>query len=118
MRARRVALLCGIFAGLLLLLAALLTLLGGLVDVAFGHLAVRGVLATAGTFLVEGVLGFLMIVFAAIGSRRSADVVVASGVALVLLALVTWVFVGVSALLLLGGLLALLSGIFLLIGRA
>ena len=118
MRARRIALLCGVIGGLLLLLAALLTLLSGLVDVAFGHLAVRGVLATAGTFLIEGVLGFLMIVFAGLGSRRSTDAVVASGAALVLLALVTWIFVGVSALLLLGGLLALLSGIFLLVGRA
>jgi hypothetical protein len=116
-RARRIGLLCGVFGGLFLLLAALVTLLGGLVELALGHLAVRGVVATAGNFLVEGVLGFLMIVFAAMGAHRSADAAVAAGASLILLALVTWIFVGVSALLLLGGLLALIGGIFLLIGR-
>ena len=117
MRARRVALLCGVLAGILLLLAALATLVGGVIDLALGHVEARGFVAAAGSFFVEGILGALMIAFAAIGSHRSTDVRMGAGVAMLLFGLVTWLFVGDSPLLLLGGLFALLSGIFLFLER-
>lgn len=107
----------GVFGGLLLLLAALGILVGGIFDLALGHLGAGALLDKVGMFFVELVLGFLMIILAAVGSRSFSDSHVGAGVGLIVLAVATWVFVGVSVLLLLGGLLGLLGGIFLLVER-
>jgi len=117
MENRRLGFLFGLLGAILLLLAALIALVGGLAEAVVGHDVFRGATAAIGGFVVDLVLALLLGFFALIGSRRSGDMRSASGVILILLALVIWLLIGGGVLLLLAGLMALIAGVLLLLAR-
>jgi hypothetical protein len=105
---RRLALIFGVIAAVLLVVDAILRFLVGVVFLATGReLAALGSVNEAVIFLVLGlVIGF----FSVMGRSRSADSSLAVGVILVVLALVGWLALGFA-----GSLLAILAAVFTLI---
>ena len=117
MRNERAGFLLGVIGGILYLLSAVLTLLGGTVLALLGHGGPYGLLNAAGGFVVQAAIGILALVFASVAVRSGRESGLAGGVVLVLLALVTWLVVGRSVLLILGGLLVLIGGVLLILER-
>ena len=115
---RRLALIFGVLAAVLLVLDAVLRFFLGVVLLASGraHAAV-GSVGGAVVFLVVGlIVGF----FAVLGRTRDADRSLAAGLVLIVLALVGWLALGFggSLLAILAAIFALISGIlFLVAGR-
>ncbi len=105
---RRLALIFGVIAAVLLVVDALLRFLVGAIFLATGReLAALGSANEAVIFLVLGlVIGF----FAILGRSREADRSLAVGIILVVLALVGWLALGFA-----GSVLALLAAVFTLI---
>ncbi len=115
---RRLGFVFAVIGGLLLFVAGLVELTGGVADIVFYHGSASGFLSTPGEFFVVVVIGLLVLFFGAIGSRPGPDYSLAGGSVLFLLALFTWLLLGLSPLLLLGGLFALIAGVLVLLGRA
>ncbi len=108
----------GLIAATLLILAALLRFLAGIVFAVSG----RGFLALGSLdgAVILLVLGLLIGFFAILGRSREADRSIAAGVLLVVLAVVGWLALGFgnSLLAILGAVFTLISGIlFLVVGR-
>ncbi|MGI0131467.1 MAG: hypothetical protein ACREDE_07195 [Thermoplasmata archaeon] len=104
------------------LVGGLLIVVGGLIAVAFGfaNLLVGHVMAGAGALdeaVVLFVVGALVLLFAHLGVHAGKDRSVASGVLLVVLAVLGWAVLGLgtNVVALVGGLLALLAGVLYLI---
>jgi hypothetical protein len=115
---RRLALVFGVVGALLLILAAVIRLVVGVVFLAAGHgYDAFGAVTGAVIFFVVGLLiGF----FAVLGRSRSGDRSFAVGVILIVLAFVGWLALGFagSVLAILAAVFALISGIlFLVAGR-
>ncbi|HTT16833.1 MAG TPA: hypothetical protein VMH49_05710 [Thermoplasmata archaeon] len=107
------------------MVGGLLTLVGGLVAVIFGavDLALGRAFGAAGALseaVVLFVVGALVLLFAHLGAHGWKERPVASGVMLVILAVVGWAVMGTGAnvLALIGGILALLAGVLYLIEPA
>lgn len=98
----------GILGALLLVLAAVVRFLLGVVFLATGHGYLGlGSLTESVLYLVLGlVVGF----FAFVGSRRGSDQAMVAGIVLIVLAVLGWLVLGFG-----GSLLALLGGVFALI---
>lgn len=105
---RRLGLIFGVVAAVLLVVDALLRFLVGIVFLATGReLAALGSADEAVIFLVLGlVIGF----FAVLGRSRGADRSLAVGIILIVLALVGWLALGFGS-----SLLAILAAVFTLI---
>lgn len=115
---RRLALIFGVIGAVLLVAAAAIRLLVGVVLLATGHqLDALGSVNEAVVFLVVGlIIGF----FSILGRSRGADRSVTVGVVLIVLALVGWLALGFgsSVLAILGAVFTLIAGIlFLVAGR-
>jgi hypothetical protein len=115
---RRIALIFGVIAAVLLVADAVLRFLAGIVFFATGRgLAALGSADEAVLYLVVGlVIGF----FAILGRSRGADRSLAIGIVLIVLAIVGWLALGFggSVLAILAAVFALISGIlFLVAGR-
>ena len=99
----------GLLGAALLVVDGLLRAVGGVVALAIGHPA-RAVGAWEGSVLFL-VVGFLVAFFALIGRAGTGERGVASGVVLVVLAVVGWLLLGLG-----GGLLGVIGSLFVLIG--
>jgi hypothetical protein len=104
------------------LVGGLLILVGGLVALAFGvaDLVVSHALAAAGALseaIVLFVVGGLVLLFAHMGEHGWRDRAFATGVMLVILAVIGWAVLGLGSnvVALIGGILALLAGVLYLI---
>ena len=105
---RRLAMIFGVLAAVLLVLASLVRFLVGVAFLATGHqFAALGAGGEAVIFLV---LALLIGFFALFGRSRTPDRSVAAGVILVVLAIVGWLALGFA-----GSLLAILAAVFTLI---
>ncbi|MGA9839712.1 MAG: hypothetical protein WBF81_00830 [Thermoplasmata archaeon] len=105
---RHLALVFGVIAAVLLVLAAIVRFVLGVLFLATGrHLEALGSVAGSVIFIV---LGLLIGFFAVLGRSRHGDGSVAVGAVLVVLAIVGWLFLGFA-----GSLLAIIAGILTLI---
>ena len=105
---RGIAAVFGFVGAALLVIQALFDLVRGVVYLAFGHgIRALGPFDQAVIFLV---LAAVVVLFSILGAVRSKDRAIVSGVVLIVLAIVGWIFVGFGS-----GVLALLAGIFILI---
>jgi hypothetical protein len=113
---RRLGMLFGLLGAALLVVEGILRAVGGFVSLTFGH-GGRAVGAWEGSVLFF-VVGLLVGFFALIGRSGSGDRGLASGVLLIVLAILGWALLGFGTGLfaLLGGLLALIGGILFLVG--
>jgi hypothetical protein len=115
---RRLGFLFGLLGGLLLVLAALVRFLLGVVFLATGH-GYLG-LGSIGESILYLVLGLVVGLFAFLGRRGPADRALTAGIVLIVLSLVGWLTLGFggSLLALLGAVFALIAGIvFVVAGR-
>jgi len=112
---RWIAHLFGLIGGALVIVGGLVTAAFGFGSLLLGH--AFGGLATLGEAIVLVVVGGLILLFAYLGEHEWSARPVASGVLLVLLALIAWAVLGLgpSILALLGGIFALLAGALYLI---
>ncbi len=108
----------GLAGGLLLIVGGVVSLAFGLADAVTGH--VFGAIAGVGTAVALGVIGALVLLFAHLASRGWSDRAGTCGVLLVVLAVVSWVVSagGLNVATLVGGILALVAGVLLLIEPA
>jgi hypothetical protein len=113
----RLGFLFGVLAGVLLFIAALVTLVGGLADLVSGGLSTRVLVNVTSRIILEVVIGLLFVFFAVIASRRQADYRLAGGIVLILLAVGTWVVLGLELFDALAGLFGLIGGILLLVAH-
>jgi len=113
---RRLARIFGVLGGALILLAGVLELLGSVSGALLGHASARSLVGGIDGALVDVAVAAVIVLFAVLGSRRSTDVRTASGAILVVVPVVVWFLLGTSALLLVGGLCALVAGLLLLVG--
>jgi hypothetical protein len=125
----RLGFLFGVFAGVLLFVAALITLAGGLATLVSSGLSAHALVNTTSTVILEVVFGLLFIFFAAVATRRTTtytpsgtytrpgDATLAGGVILIVLAIGTWYVLGLHIFEALAGLFGLIGGILLLLAR-
>lgn len=112
---RTIGHLFGLVGGLLIAVGGLVAMSFGIADLALGRaLAGAGALSEA---LVLFVVGALVVLFAHLGEHTWRDRPLASGVTLVLLAVIGWAVLGLGTnlLALVGGIFALLAGVLYLI---
>lgn len=112
---RTVGHLFGLVGGLLILVGGLVATLFGFAELLIGHvLSAAGVVSEA---IVLFVVGALVMVFAHMGEHAWRDRPVASGILLVILAVVGWAVLGLgtNVIALVGGIFALLAGVLYLI---
>lgn len=107
--------LLGLIGGALLTVGAVIAAAFGVADLILGHAA--SAMGASGETVVWVVLGGLVLLFAYLGEHDWKDKPVVSGVLLVLLALISWgvMALGVNALALVGGILAMVAGALYLI---
>lgn len=98
----------GLLGGILIALGGLVSLIVGAADLVLGHPI--GALGAVSEAIVLFVVGGLAIFIAWVGRRQWHDRPVASGVLLVVLAILGWVVLGVG-----GDLLALLGSLFVVL---
>ncbi|MGA8542139.1 MAG: hypothetical protein WB947_01135 [Thermoplasmata archaeon] len=113
---RTIGHLFGLVGGLLILVGGLVALAFGVADLVVGHtLASAGALSEA---IVLFVVGALVLLFAHMGEHAWKDRAFASGVMLVILAVVGWAVLGLGSNVaaLIGGIFALLAGVLYLVG--
>jgi hypothetical protein len=105
----------GLIGGALLLVGAVVATAFGVADMILGH--AFGALGALGEATLLAVVGGLVLLFAYLGEHEWKERPVASGVLLVLLALIGWAVAGagVNVLALIGGIFALLAGALYLI---
>jgi hypothetical protein len=105
----------GLLGGLMILLGALVSLVVGTVDLVVGR--PFGAAGEASAAVVLIVVGGLALFFAYLGHRAWSDRPVASGILLVLLAVVGWAVLGLGAnvIALIGALFVFLAGVLFLI---
>jgi hypothetical protein len=115
MEQARLGFLFGIFAGILLFLSALLTLVGGIATLAIHGFSTNLLLTATSRIILDVVIGLLFVFFAAIASRPRGDYTLAGGIILIILALGTWYVLGLGLLEALAGLFGLISGILLVL---
>jgi hypothetical protein len=108
----------GLVGGLLLLVGGLVAVIFGSVDLALGRML--GAANVLGEAVVLFVVGALVLLFAHLGEHAWKERPFATGVMLVVLAVISWAVLGISAnlLALVGGILALLAGVLYLIEPA
>jgi hypothetical protein len=105
----------GLIGGLLIVVGGLVAAAFGIADLIVGHtLAGAGAVAEA---IVLFVVGALVLLFAHMGEHAWRDRAFASGVMLVILAIVGWAVLGLGSnvVALIGGIFALLAGVLYLI---
>jgi hypothetical protein len=105
----------GLVGGLLILVGGLIALAFGIADGVIGHtLAAAGALSEA---MVLFVVGGLVLLFAHLGEHGWADRSFATGLMLVILAIIGWAVLGLGSnvVALVGGILVLLAGVLYLI---
>lgn len=117
MEQARLGFLFGIFAGILLFLGALLTVAGGIANLAVHGFSAHLLVNTTSRIILEVVIGLLFVFFAAISARRQGDFVLAGGIILIILSLGTWYVLGLGLLEALAGLFGLIAGILLILVR-
>ena len=116
---RNIAFLMGLLGALLLILAAVVDFVGGIIFLALNHATYALVGAWAHS-VIFAVVGVVIGLFAVIGRSSSRDGRVGSGVVLVVLAVVGWFGLGFGGelLALLGALFTLLAGILYLVSSS
>jgi hypothetical protein len=105
----------GLVGGLLILVGGVVAIAFGIADVVVGHaFAAAGALSEA---VVLFVVGALVLLFAHLGEHAWKDRTFATGLMLVILAIIGWAVLGLGSnlLALIGGILALLAGVLYLI---
>ncbi|HKS59865.1 MAG TPA: hypothetical protein VJS68_03705 [Thermoplasmata archaeon] len=119
MKPRELGRVFGLIGAGLLILAAALTFITGVVDL-FVNGNVRAGANVTGIAVEELVVGVLVVFFSILGGRTQRDYTLASGVILVVLAIAGALFLGLrgDVLAVLGILFALLGGVLLLVDRA
>lgn len=117
MQPDRLGFLFGVFAGILLFVAALVTFVGGLAQLVTGGFSTRVVVDTTSQIILEVVIGLLFAFFAAVAARRQGDFTLAGGIILVILAVGTWYVLGIHLFEALAGLFGLIGGILFLVAR-
>ncbi|HTW77038.1 MAG TPA: hypothetical protein VMG14_04650 [Thermoplasmata archaeon] len=105
---RRIGFLFGVLAAVLLLVAALLSLIVGIAFLVTG--AFHPAAGSIGASVIEVVVALLIGFFAFLGRGRGGDRSVTAGIVLIVLAVVGWLALGFG-----GSLLAILASIFALI---
>jgi hypothetical protein len=112
---REIGHLFGLIGGVLILAGGLFALAFGVTDLVLGHLAAAA--GSIGAAIVLFVVGALVVLFAHMADHDWKSRPFASGVVLVVLAIVGWAALGFGAniLALLGGIFALLAGVLYLI---
>ncbi|HTT15119.1 MAG TPA: hypothetical protein VMG81_05000 [Thermoplasmata archaeon] len=115
---RRLGLVFGILAAVLLIVDGLVQIVAGVFFLAVGS-GFGLVTATLSRAVILFVFGFLFGFLALLGHSRAEDRSLAAGIGLLVLALVGWLLVGLGSGLLgiLATILALLAGIFYLVAR-
>jgi hypothetical protein len=105
----------GLIGGALVIVGGVVAATFGLADFLLGH--VTGAMGALGEAIVLVIVGGLILLFAYLGEHEWKERPVASGVLLVILALVGWAVLGlgVNVLALVGGIFALLAGALYLI---
>ncbi|MGI0071147.1 MAG: hypothetical protein ACRECT_03650 [Thermoplasmata archaeon] len=105
----------GLVGGFLILAGGLVALAFGVADLVMGHLGAGA--GAIGETIVLFVVGALVLLFAHLGVHGWQDRPLASGVLLVVLAVVGWLALGLGAnvVALVGGILALVAGVLYLI---
>jgi hypothetical protein len=105
----------GLIGGALIIVGGVVAAAFGFADLVLGH--TFGAMSALGEAVVLAVVGALVMLFAYLGDHEWRDRPVASGVLLVLLALIGWAVLGlgVNVLALVGGIFALLAGALYLI---
>ncbi len=108
----------GLVGGLLILVGGLVAVIFGFADLALGR--ALGAAGALGEAVVLFVVGALVLLFAHLGEHGWKERPVASGVMLVVLAVIGWAVLGMGGNLLafVGGILALLAGVLYLIEPA
>jgi hypothetical protein len=115
LRAHSIGRLLGFLGGVLLVVDAFFVAVFGYGYAILQRSAGEALHATVGSIEVF-VVGVLVLVFVFVGSNRTRDSSLAAGVVLIVLAVVTWVWIGPGDLLgVLGALFALLSGVLFLV---
>jgi hypothetical protein len=115
---RTIGHLFGMLGGLLILVGGLVAVIYGFANLAVGHaLGAAGALSEA---IVLFVVGGLVLLFAYLGEREWKERPLATGVMLVVLAVIGWAVMGLGAnlLALIGGIFVLLAGVLYLIEPA
>jgi hypothetical protein len=115
MEQARLGFLFGIFAGILLFIGALLTLVGGIATLAIHGFSTHVLISASSRIILEVVVGLLFVFFAAVASRRQGDFYLAGGIILIILALGTWYVLGLGLLEALAGFFGLIAGILLVL---
>jgi hypothetical protein len=113
----RLGFLFGVFAGVLLFIGALLTLVGGLATLVAYGFSTHVLVNATGRIILEVVIGLLFVFFAVVASRRQGDYTLAGGIILIILSLGTWYVLGLGLFEALAGLLGLIAGILLVFVR-
>ncbi|MGC2289954.1 MAG: hypothetical protein WA688_08880 [Thermoplasmata archaeon] len=113
----RLGFLFGVFAGILLFLAAIITFAGGLASLVTGGYSTNLLVGTTSHIVLEVVIGILFVFFAAVAARRQGDFTLAGGVVLIILSLGTWYVLGLHLFEALAGLFGLIAGILLVLVR-
>jgi hypothetical protein len=113
----RLGFLFGVFAGILLFIAALITFVGGLATLVSSGLSTHVLVNATSRIILEVVIGLLFVFFAAVASRRQRDYNLAGGIILIILSLGTWYVLGLQLFEALAGLFGLIGGILLVMER-
>jgi hypothetical protein len=115
---RTIGHLFGLVGGLLVLVGGLVAVIFGTVDLALGRML--GAANALSEAVVLFVVGALVLLFAHLGEHAWKERPVATGVMLVVLAVIGWAALGIGGnlLALIGGVLALLAGVLYLIEPA
>ena len=117
MEQERLGLLFGVFAGILLFLDALITLIAGLATLVTSGYTTHLLVDATSRLILAVVLGLLFVFFSAIAARRQGDFTLAGGVILVVLAIGTWYVLGLHLFEALAGLFGLIAGILFILAR-
>jgi hypothetical protein len=125
----RLGFLFGVFAGILLFIAAIITLAGGLATLVSSGISTHVLVNTTTQVVLEVVVGILFVFFAALSTRRmgnyaptgrfvqTGDYSLAGGIVLIILSLGTWYVLGLHLFEALAGLFGLIAGILLVLVR-
>ncbi len=113
----RLGFLFGVFAGVLLFLEALFTVLSGLTSLVLNGYSTHLVVGTISHIILALVVGLLFVFFSAIAARRAGDFTLAGGVVLIVLSFGTWYVLGLHLFTALAGLCGLIAGVLFLLAR-
>jgi hypothetical protein len=113
----RLGFLFGVFAGVLLFIAALFIVLAGLANLALNGFSTRLFLNSTADVILAVVLGLLFIFFSVVAARPSKDSALTGGVILMVLSVGTWWILGLHLFEALAGLFGLIGGILFIVAH-